>query len=257
MTQRLEILPIHDLPLLKSGDDLARKIVDVARHRRITIRNHDIVVVGQKAVSKAEGRTLNINTVNPSARARGISRRTGKSPEFIEVVLRDSSKVLRADRDAFIVTTRDGQTCLNGGVDKSNVEGKSTYALLPLKPDVSARRLMKRIQGLTGKNVGVIITDTRSRPFRKGQVEQCIGVAGLNPIVDYRGQSDLFGYKLRFKNVGIADELASAAELVMGQGTEATPVAIVRGVKRVKFQTRASSRKLTVRPSEDLFKGTL
>lgn len=257
MPEKLEILPIHGLPLLKSGDDLGRMIVDKARLLGVRIRNHDVIVVGQKAVSKAEGRIVNIDSVKPSTRASAISRKIGKSAEFVEVVLRDSSKVLRADKDAFIVTTRDGQTCLNGGVDKSNVEGDNMYALLPLNPDASAKNIVRRIQKLTGKSVGAVITDTRSRPFRRGQVEECIGVAGINPIVDYRGQSDLFGYKLRFKNVDIADELASAAELVMGQGIEATPVAIIRGLKRLRFQPRASSRKLPIARHEDLFKGTL
>jgi coenzyme F420-0:L-glutamate ligase / coenzyme F420-1:gamma-L-glutamate ligase len=257
MSDTLEITPIHKLPLLKLGDDLAAMIVARARSIGFTIRNHDIVVVGQKAVSKAEGRIVDIDSVKPSAQSVALAKKTGKRPEFVEIVLRDSAKVLRADGDAFIVTTRNGQTCLNGGVDKSNVKGDNMYALLPENPDASARLLMRRIRKLTGKQVGVVITDTRSRPFRRGQVEECIGVAGMNPLVDYRGQKDLFGYTLRFKNVDLADELASAAELVMGQGREATPVAIIRGLKRVRFQDRTSSRKLSILLKEDLFKGTL
>jgi coenzyme F420-0:L-glutamate ligase/coenzyme F420-1:gamma-L-glutamate ligase len=257
MSDRLEITPIHQLPLLKEGDDLAAMIVARARSIGFSIRNRDVVVVGQKAVSKVEGRIVNIDYVKPSARAVKLAEKTGKRPEFIEIVLKESARVLRADGDAFIVTTRDGQKCLNGGVDKSNVRGGSMYALLPEDPDASARLLMRRIRKLTGKHIGVIITDTRSRPFRRGQVEECIGIAGMNPLVDYRGQRDLFGYTLRFKNVDLADELASAAELVMGQGREATPVAIIRGLKRVRFQDRTSSRKLSVLLKEDLFKGTL
>jgi coenzyme F420-0:L-glutamate ligase/coenzyme F420-1:gamma-L-glutamate ligase len=165
--------------------------------------------------------------------------------------------VLRADKDAFIVRTKRGATCLNAGVDKSNVKGGSTYALLPQDPDASARKLRKRIGQLTGRQVAVVICDTRSRPFRKGQVEESIGVAGLNPLIDYRGQKDLFGYTLRFKNVSLADELASAAELVMGQGREKAPAAIIRGLARVRFQNRATSKVLVITPEEDLFKGTL
>lgn len=257
MYGRLEITPILHLPLLKDGDDLAAMIVARTRSIRLAIKNRDVLVVGQKAVSKAEGRIVNIDNIKPSARAARLAKKTGKRPEFVEIVMRESARVLRADGDAFIVTTRDGQTCLNGGVDKSNVKGDNMYALLPEDPDASARFLMKRIRELTGKHVGVVITDTRSRPFRRGQVEECIGVAGMNPLIDYRGQKDLFGYRLRFKNVDLADELASAAELVMGQGREATPVAIIRGLKRVRFQERSSSRKLSVLPAEDLFKGTL
>ena len=257
MLGTLQIVPLNQLPLLKEGDDLAQIIVARAKRMGVGIRNRDLVVIGQKAVSKAEGRIVNISKVSPSARAAKIAKKTGKSPGFVEIVLKESSKVLRADKDAFIVRTKRGATCLNAGVDKSNVKGNTTYALLPQDPDSSARRMRKRIQQLTGKQVAVVICDTRSRPFRKGQVEESIGVAGLNPLIDYRGQKDLFGYTLRFKNVAIADELASAAELVMGQGRERTPVAIIRGLTRVRFQDRASSRFLGVSSEEDLFKGTL
>lgn len=253
----IEVMAIDQLPLLKQGDDIAALIVARAEAKGIRIQNRDILVVGQKAVSKTEGRVVDITLVKPSRKALKIARKTGKRPEFVEVVLRDSSRVVRADKAAFIVTTKAGVTCLNGGVDKSNVSGNDMFALLPLNPDASARRLMKKVKTLTGKRIGVVVCDTRSRPFRRGQVEECIGVAGLNPLVDYRGQKDLFGYTLRFKNVALADEVASAAELVMGQGTEAAPAAIVRGVKRVKFPERTSSRRLGVLPSEDLFRGTL
>ena len=257
MSRALEIVPLDQLPLFKEGDDLAGIIVSRAKKLGVGIRNRDLVVIGQKAVSKAEGRIIDISKISPSARAAKIAEKTGKTAEFVEIVLKESSKVLRADKDAFIVRTKRGVTCLNAGVDKSNVKGDSTYALLPQDPDASARRMRKRIQQLTGKQVAVVICDTRSRPFRKGQVEESIGVAGLNPLIDYRGQKDLFGYTLRFKNVAIADELASAAELVMGQGREKTPVAIIRGLARVRFQDRASSRFLVVSSEEDLFRGTL
>lgn len=253
----IEVIALDRLPLLKQGDDLGAMIVARANQKGFRIRNRDILVVGQKAVSKTEGRVVDISLVKPTTRALKIARKTGKRSEFVEVVLRDSSRVVRADKEAFIVTTKSGVTCLNGGVDKSNVEGEDMFALLPTNPDASAARLLKKIRKLTGKSVGVVVCDTRSRPFRRGQVEECIGVAGLNPLIDYRGQKDLFGYTLRFKNVALADELASAAELVMGQGTEAAPAAIVRGLRRIRFQERTSSRKLGILPSEDLFKGTL
>lgn len=257
MPNMLEIAPLTKLPLLKERDDLAEIIVTRAKEIGVGIKNRDLLVIGQKAVSKTEGRIVDIGDVTPSLRAVKIAKKTGKNPGFVEIVLRESSRVLRADKDAFIVRTKRGATCLNAGVDKSNVKGDSTYALLPQDPDASARRLRKRIRQLTGKRVGVVICDTRSRPFRKGQVEESIGVAGLNPLIDYRGQKDLFGYTLRFKNVALADELASAAELVMGQGRERTPVAIIRGLTRIRFQDRSSSKFLAVNSEEDLFRGTL
>jgi len=221
------------------------------------IRNHDVLVVGQKAVSKSEGRLVSLDTIHPSNKAKIIARKTGRRPEFVQIVLNDSNRIVRADKTALIVTTRSGWTCLNAGVDKSNVEGEGNYALLPKTPDASARIIRNRIKRLTGKTIGVIITDTHSRPFRLGQVEETIGIAGMKPLADYRGQKDVFGYQLRFKNVAVSDEIAGAAELVMGQGTERVPAAIVRGLKRVRFQNQAKSSNLTGPAREDLFKGTL
>src|SRR3989441_11708811 len=238
MSNTLTITPLSQLPRLKKGDALAEIIVSRAKKLGVGIRNRDLVVIGQKAVSKAEGRIIDITDVSPLVRAIEIAKKTGKSPGFVEIVLRESSKVLRADKDAFIVRTKRGAICLNAGVDKSNVKGDTTYALLPEDPDASARQLMKRIKQLTGKQVAVVICDTRSRPFRKGQIEESIGGAGLSRLIDYRGQKNLLGYKLRFKNVALADELASAAELVMGQGRERTAVAIMRWLTRMRFKYR-------------------
>ncbi len=257
MATPLRIFPVTGLPLIRPGNDLAGLIVDAAKMLGFGIRQGDVVVIGQKAVSKSEGRLVDLDQISPSKRALRIARRTERNAGFVQVVLRDSRRVVRADREALIVTTKHGWTCLNGGVDKSNVEGDKIFALLPDNPDESARRLRTRIRELAGRKVAVIVSDTHSRPFRRGQVEETIGVAGLNPMVDYRGQRDLFGYRLRFKNVAVADELASAAELVMGQGREATPAAIIRGLKRVRFQDRARSSGLAVEPHEDLFRGTL
>ncbi len=257
MPAPVQILPLSGLPLIKPGDDLPRLIVDSARKVGWGIREKDLLVVGQKAVSKAEGRLVNLGSVHPSKKASVLARKTGRKPEFVQIVLNDSKRVVRADKMALIVTTKHGWTCLNAGVDKSNVKGGQNYALLPTNPDASARRIRSRIRRLTGKEVGVIITDTHSRPFRLGQVEETIGIAGLKPHADYRGQRDLFGYQLKFKNVALADEVAGAAELVMGQGREAIPAAIVRGLKRVRFQDRAKSSDLTGPAGEDLFKGTL
>jgi coenzyme F420-0:L-glutamate ligase/coenzyme F420-1:gamma-L-glutamate ligase len=257
MPGAVQILPVSGLPLIKPGDDLPRLIVETVHKLGWGIREKDILVVGQKAVSKAEGRLVNLGSVRPSKRALAIARKTGRKPEFVQIVLNDSKKVVRTDKMALIVTTKHGWTCLNAGVDKSNVKGDQNYALLPTNPDASARKIRNRIRRLTRKDIGVIITDTHSRPFRLGQVEETIGIAGLKPHADYRGQRDLFGYQLKFKNVALADEVAGAAELVMGQGREAIPAAIIRGLKRVRFQDRAKSSDLTGPASEDLFKGTL
>jgi len=257
MPGAVQILPLSGLPLIKPGDDLPRLIVESAREAGWGIRERDILVVGQKAVSKSEGRLVNLGSVRPSKKALAIAKKIERKPEFVQIVLNDSKRVVRADKMALIVTTKHGWTCLNAGVDKSNVKGDQNYALLPTNPDASARKIRKRIRHLSGKSIGVIITDTHSRPFRLGQVEETIGIAGLKPHADYRGQRDLFGYRLKFKYVALADEVAGAAELVMGQGREAIPAALVRGLKRVRFQDRAKSSDLTGPAREDLFKGTL
>jgi coenzyme F420-0:L-glutamate ligase / coenzyme F420-1:gamma-L-glutamate ligase len=257
LARSIGVIPLEGLPLIRPGDKLAELIVRTANKFKVGIRKNDVLVIGQKAVSKSEGRLVDIDQVHPSPRAVEVAKKTGRTPGFVELVLKDSRRVNRADKTALIVTTRQGWTCLNAGVDKSNVKGPLTFALLPKDPDASARRIRSQIRQITGRSVGVIITDTHSRPFRLGQVEETIGIAGLNPFVDYRGKSDLFGYQLRFKNVAVADEIASAAELVMGQGREAVPAAIIRGLRRVRFQERARSSGLVVSRREDLFRGTL
>src|SRR2546422_9613867 len=230
MPTAVQILPLTGLPLLKPGDDLPQLIVESARKVGWGIREKDVLVVGQKAVSKAEGRLVDIASVRPSKRALVIARKTGRKPGFGQIVLNDSKKILRADKMALIVTTKHGWTCLNAGVDKSNVKGDQNYALLPTNPDASARKIRNRIRQLTGKTIGVIITDTHSRPFRLGQVEETIGIAGLKPHADYRGQRDLFGYQLKFKNVALADEVAGAAVTVLGQRKGEDPASVFRGI---------------------------
>src|SRR5256885_12865428 len=181
MSHALEIIPLNQLPLLKEGDDLAGMIVSRARKLGVGIRNRDLVVIGQKAVSKAEGRIIDTREVTPSARATKIAKKTGKTAEFVEIVLKESSKVLRADKDAFIVRTKRGATCLNAGVDKSNVKGNSTYALLPQDPDASARRMRKRIERLTGKQVAAVVDGTRGRAPCDGRV--CVRIGGVGALL--------------------------------------------------------------------------
>ncbi len=257
MTGPVRIIPVTGLPLIQPGDDIAKMIAESLRMAGSPILDGDVLVIGQKAVSKAENRIVNTAGVRPSKKANLIAIRTRRKAAFVQLVLQDSKRIARAGRDALIVTTNQGFTCLNGGVDKSNVEGAETYALLPADPDRSAQGIRKRLKDLTRQTVAVIICDTNSRPFRRGQIEQAIGVAGINPLVDYRGDHDLFGYELKFKNVAVVDELASAAELVMGQGREMIPAAVIRGLKRIKYQDNVASTALTVTRTEDLFRGTL
>jgi coenzyme F420-0:L-glutamate ligase/coenzyme F420-1:gamma-L-glutamate ligase len=242
---------------VKNGDDLAELIVKTAQKQGVSIEDGDILVVAQKIVSKAEGRVFQLKNIKPSEKAEKLAETTLKNPNFVELVLQASRKVVKASPDALIVENENGIICINAGIDKSNVEGEDSYALLPRDSDESAKRIRQKIVELTGKKVAVIISDTYSRPLRKGQVEFAIGIAGINPFRDYRGEKDLYNYVLKVKNIAIVDEIAAAAELVMGQGNEGIPVAIVKNLDRAELVEDCSIDDLFISKQEDLFKGTL
>ncbi|MEM2355909.1 MAG: coenzyme F420-0:L-glutamate ligase [Candidatus Bathyarchaeia archaeon] len=249
---------LENFPMIKHGDNLAEIIVEAAKRNGVKIEEGDIIVVAQKVVSKAEGRVVRLKDVAPSEKAVEIAKKTGKSPRFVELVLRETRKVLKASPEILLVEDVRGLVCINAGIDKSNIEGLDAYALLPENPDVSAEKCRMEIRRLTGKNVAVIICDTYSRPFRRGQVNFAIGVSGIKPLKDYRGKQDLFGYILKVKNVAVADEIAAAAELLMGQATEATPVVIFKGLQNiVEYCEESSVRELEITREEDLFKDVL
>jgi coenzyme F420-0:L-glutamate ligase/coenzyme F420-1:gamma-L-glutamate ligase len=257
LAKTVSIVGLEGFPMVKAGDDVAELIVAVAEKENIAFNDGDIVVVGHKIVSKAEGRTVQLKKVKPSNRAKELSKLTLRDPRLVELVLREAKRVVKATKEILIVENRSGFICINAGVDKSNVEGEDAYVLLPADPDKSAKEIRSQIRKLTGKNVAVIICDTYSRPFRRGQVEFAIGVAGMKLFRDYRGKKDLFGYVMKVKNSAIADEIASAAELLMGQGKEGIPIVIVKGLKGVKTTQDTSIGDLIMPQQEDLFKGTL
>lgn len=254
----VSVIGLERIRFVRPGDDAAQLIFDAVKAENLELVDGDVVVVSQKIVSKADGLLVDITSVNPSRRAKLLSKRCGKDARLIELILKDSARVLRADSQALVVRRKDGFVCLNAGVDKSNVQGRTVYSRLPEDSEASARELRIRLEALSGRKLAVIIADTYSRPMRVGQVEFAIGVSGFEPIVDYRGQKDLFGYELRYKSVGLADEIAAAAELVIGQGTEQMPVAIVRGVPRL-FRTDANtlSKRMLVGKRIDLFTGII
>jgi coenzyme F420-0:L-glutamate ligase/coenzyme F420-1:gamma-L-glutamate ligase len=239
------------MPLVKPGDKIGDQIVEAAKTQSIQIQPGDVIVVAQKIVSKAEGNVLDLSTVQPSSLAETIAKTSGKDPRHVEVILRESTSIVRMHGAHLIVETPHGFVCANAGVDRSNVGKNDSVVLLPVDPDKSAKMIRHRIMELTGANVGVIVSDTFGRAWRNGQVNVAIGVAGLSPMVDYRGTSDMFGNQLNVTQIAIADELASAAELVMRK-SDRVPVAIIRGVRYVKED---GSIKPLIRPKEeDLFR---
>lgn len=249
---------LERIGLVKPGDNVARLLIAALSAESIELIDGDIIVVSQKIISKAEGSLVDLSTLTPSSKAKTMSRRTKKDARLVELIMRESSRILRASRQALVVSAKNGFVCLNAGVDKSNVNGRHVYARLPKDLDGSADHLRTDLERLTGKELSVIIGDTYSRPFRVGQVEFAIGISGLDPIVDYRGSKDLFGYELKFKYVALADEVAAAAELVMGQGSEGVPAAIVRGVTRTRRNVRSGlSKKLLLGKKLDLFRKLL
>ncbi|UCC27767.1 MAG: coenzyme F420-0:L-glutamate ligase [Candidatus Bathyarchaeota archaeon] len=253
----INIIGLVGFPSVKSGDDLAELINRTAQEQGVPIEDRDILVVAQKIISKAEGRVFQLRNVNPSEKARKLAKITLKNPNFVELVLQASRRIVKISSETFIVEDNNGIICINAGIDKSNIEGDDSYALLPSNIDDSARRIRQKIMEATGKNVAVIISDTYSRPFRKGQVEYAIGIAGINPFRDYRGKEDLYNYVLKVKNIAIVDEIAAAAELVMGQGSEGIPVAIVKSFDRAELAEKCAIKDLFISKQEDLFKGTL
>ncbi len=249
---------LEDFPLVKPEDDIGKTIVEVSAKNGLRIENGDVIVIAQKIFSKAEKRVKNLKKVEPSLRARQIAKAIGKSAKFVELVLQESNRVLKASNEILLVEDKRGLICINAGIDKSNVKGRGNFALLPENPDRSAEKCRIEIRRLTGKDVAVIVCDTYSRPFRRGQVNFAIGVSGMKPFRDYRGKKDLFGLVLLVKNVAVIDEIAAAAELLMGQAKEARPVVIFRGLNGLEEScNKCSVGDLLISEEEDLFKGAL
>jgi len=249
--KKIEIIGISDLPLVKEGDNIARLIVEAARKQGVEIIDGDVIVVAQSIVSKAEGMIVDLSEVTPSPFSVTISKQVDKSPQMVEVILREARRIIRM-RHVIITETMHGFVCANSGVDESNVSGGGKVTLLPRDPDKSARQIREEIFRLTGADVAVIISDTHGRPFRNGAINVAVGIAGMKPIWDRRGEKDLYGYVLHSTFVAVADELASAAELIMGQADEGIPVVIVRGYKYIKGE--GSYKDLLMPPERDLFR---
>ena len=240
-TPRVEIIGVEGIPIVKKEDNLPQLILDALEKQGIELLDGDILVVCQSVVSRAEGRVRKLADVKPSVAAEALAEQINKDPRLVELVLSEAKYVLRATKEALITRTRLGWICANSGVDLSNVDGGESASLLPIDPDKSARVIRDYVAEKTGKRVAVVITDTFGRPHREGQVNVAIGVAGMKPIWDRRGEKDLFGYTLRVKQIAVADEIAAAAELVMGNSSEGIPVAIVRGYRYIPDDEASSS----------------
>ncbi|GAC1382598.1 MAG: coenzyme F420-0:L-glutamate ligase [Ktedonobacteraceae bacterium] len=244
MSTELHIIPIEGIGEIPTGTDLGTVIFAALQAQHQQLQQGDILVVTQKIISKAEGRLVNLAEVQPSTFAHIAAAQSKKDAQHLEVVLRESRRVVRMDHGVLITETHHGFICANSGVDESNVNGERQLTLLPSDPDRSAHELRIRLQQLASEspdlNIAIIISDTWGRPWRNGQVNMAIGIAGMESIIDYRGQLDPYGYELQASAIAVADELASAAELVMGK-IDRIPVALIRGYSYIPAQGDARS----------------
>ena len=228
MPHEIRVIGIDGMPEIRAGDDLTRLILEAAERQAAAIQQRDILVVTQKIVSKAEGRVIRLEDIEPSSIAIQLSEEHNRDPRHTEVILRESARIVRMDRGNIISETRHGFNCANAGVDASNVPGDGTLALLPIDPDSSAEKIRSGIMEELKKDVAVIISDTFGRPWREGAVNVAIGVAGMDALLDYRGQEDADGQVMRSTVIAVADELAAAAELATGK-VRRVPVAFIKG----------------------------
>ncbi|MGH2937995.1 MAG: coenzyme F420-0:L-glutamate ligase [Solirubrobacterales bacterium] len=242
----VRVRPVLGIPEIAADDPLGELIADRAGE----LVDGDVVVISQKVVSKAEGRTRRLSSVIPSAEASKLARILGKEPNLVQLILEESAEVVRAERGVLIVETRHGLVCANAGIDSSNVGDSGSVLLLPEDPDTSARRLRTEIGGSTGAKIGVVIADSFGRAWRIGQAEVAIGCAGLVPIDDWRGREDASGRELMATQIAIADEVAAAADLVRDKAA-AVPAAVVGGLGRWVTEEDGPGAAAIRRPRED------
>jgi coenzyme F420-0:L-glutamate ligase/coenzyme F420-1:gamma-L-glutamate ligase len=253
VSSAVELIALTGIPMVRQGDDIAALVVGALGSREL--RGGDVIVVAQKIVSKAEGRTVDLATVTPSAEATSLAAKVGKDPRLVEVILSESTRVVRSRPNLIIVQHRLGFVMANAGIDQSNVapaDGVHRVLLLPRDPDASAEALRQRLQRHYGVPIGVVINDSFGRAWRRGTCGIAIGAAGLPSMIDLRGRPDLFGRTLEVSIIGFADEIAAAASLLQGQAAEAQPVVLVRGL--TWSEPAAPAAHLVRSPEEDLFR---
>lgn len=250
----LTLTSLPGLPLIQPGDNLADLIVSSLHTAGLTLQDGDILVITSKIVSKAEGRYLDLHAIRPSAQAIELAELTGKDPRLVEVALSESDGVSRARQGVLIIRHRLGFTSANAGIDHSNVgvDGEDWVLLLPIDPDASAAKIREALYAATGVWVGIVISDTHGRPFRLGNVGVAIGAAGFPALLDLRGREDLFKRKLQYTDIGLADELAAAADLLSGQAAEGLPVTLIQGLNLPITEGRAAD--LVRPPDMDLYR---
>ena len=251
----VKLIGIKKIPLIKEGDDLPSIIVNSAEEEGIEICNEDVLVIAETAVAKSEGIMVNLESLQPTEQAIELSVKTGKDSKLVEFIIRESIEIIKVGPNFIISETKHGFVCANAGIDESNVE-KGLATPIPINPDRSADHLRKKIEDSTGRNVAVIISDTQGRAFREGAVGVAIGISGIESLWDRQGEIDLYGRELQTTQIAVADEIASAASIVMGQANEGIPVVIIRGIDYFKkLRNTSATIKPLIRPKKyDVFR---
>ncbi|NHJ86715.1 MAG: coenzyme F420-0:L-glutamate ligase [Asgard group archaeon] len=243
----MNIIPLNNFPMINQDDNIPEIIIETLERNNINIEDNDIFVIAQSIISRAEGRLVKLDDIIPSAFAKEIAKNDNKDPRHVEIILQEAKNIWKNRNGVLITETKHGFVCANSGVDKSNVLKEDYVSLLPINPDISAKEIRKYIKLKTKKDVGIIISDTHNRPFRLGAINIAIGCSGINPIKDYKGKKDLVGYELKTTSISVADQLCSAAGLLMGEGDEGLPVILIRGYNFEKAEISATE---LVRPVE-------
>lgn len=255
MAGQIVLTAVPNIPHIQKGDDLVQTILTGLQSLNINLQDGDILTVAQKIVSKSEGRKVLLSNVSPSERALQVGAEIDKDPRLVELILQESDEISRMRKGVLIVRHKLGFTSANAGIDRSNIkqpDDDEVVLLLPEDPDDSAERLRQTVRARLGVDVGVVITDSHGRPFRMGQTGVAIGVAGIPALWDRRGDIDLFGYVLKVTEIAVADEIAAAADLLMGPGAEGIPVVLLRGLRYAHPNGKATD---LVRPKEqDLYR---
>nr|WP_319373413.1 coenzyme F420-0:L-glutamate ligase [uncultured Methanobacterium sp.] len=251
----IKIIGLKGIPLIKTGDDLSQLIINAAELQDIQLINEDILVIAETAVAKAEGNLIHLENIKPSKRAREIAEITGKDAKLVEAIIQESEEIVKVGPDFVISETKHGFVCANAGIDESNVD-KGLATPIPLNPDNSAHVIREQLENKTGKSVAVIISDTQGRAFREGAIGTAIGISGMSPLWDRCGELDLYDRELKTTSIAVADELSSAASLMMGQANEGIPVVIIRGVNYFqKLRNESATIKPLIRPKKyDVFR---
>ena len=252
---KLEIIGVTGIPLIKKGDPLDELLLKAIFDMDLKIQNGDILVIAETAVAKAEGNIIKLKDMDPSAKAMELAGKTGKDPKLVEAILQESEEVIKVGPDFIISETKHGFVCANAGIDESNVE-EGLATPIPQNPDKIASEIRTKIQNTTGAETAVILSDTQGRTFREGAIGVAIGISGMDPLWDRSGEKDLYGRELKTTAIAVADELASAASVVMGQADEGIPIVLIRGVNYPEhLKNNSANIKHLIRPKKyDVFR---